>query len=175
MDFMDNPSMAMPPAGVSDPNLLAAGGADAFAEMAPPADPFVGMPASGEAWGGAPAAAVDASALRKWEAEHQQQLEEASRKETIAKNERKAKAAEELKAYHESMKENNTKRFSTNRQAQASAEAAKNDSTKGMNPWEVVASLIDTKGDAAKDNPLRDTSRMRALLIQLKSTPIGTL
>merc|ERR1719356_599961 len=51
--------------------------------------------------------------------------------------------------------------------AQKAREAAEKP---GANPWERVVDLIDTSARTADES--HDTSRMRALLIQLKSNPV---
>merc|ERR1711924_517995 len=101
--------------------------------------------------GGSPAATgqrviPEVNALREWEASAAIQKFYAERAETTTKK----KAANRSEA-------------ETIAQNKAAAPA-------GSNPWERVADLIDTSARAGDDS--RDTSRMRALLIQLKTNPV---
>merc|ERR1719464_2087684 len=111
------------------------------------------------------------NALREWEATHERELEEKMQKESQEKKERTATAANELKSFYDERQQETQKRVAANRAEQETTEASRSESVKGLNPWEFVADLIDTRGAAAEENG-RDTSRMRALLIQLKTSPV---
>mmetsp|Transcript_20747 Transcript_20747/g.65452 ORF Transcript_20747/g.65452 Transcript_20747/m.65452 type:complete len:173 (-) Transcript_20747:118-636(-) len=133
-------------------------------------DHFQGMPVMD--MGNTGRTIPEMNALREWEDKHERELEEKSQKEQTEKKERQAVAANELKAWHEERQQEAQKRIASNRAQQESMEASRSESVKGLNPWELVADLIDTRGVAADDG--RDTSRMRALLIQLKTSPAIT-
>eukprot|EP00928_Gymnodinium_smaydae_P060011 TRINITY_DN4354_c0_g1_i2.p2 TRINITY_DN4354_c0_g1~~TRINITY_DN4354_c0_g1_i2.p2 ORF type:complete len:210 (+),score=76.25 TRINITY_DN4354_c0_g1_i2:84-713(+) len=144
------------------------------------ADPFQGMPmqdpgsmgASPAVGGGVVGGIPEMSKLREWEDKHEKELEEMSRKEEAAKKERRAKAAEELKKWYDERKQNITKRIATNKAEQATVEQSRDDAAKGgSNPWARVVDLIDTNARSADE--CRDTSRMRSLMIHLKSNPIA--
>eukprot|EP00933_Yihiella_yeosuensis_P064555 TRINITY_DN67984_c0_g1_i1.p1 TRINITY_DN67984_c0_g1~~TRINITY_DN67984_c0_g1_i1.p1 ORF type:complete len:189 (-),score=81.02 TRINITY_DN67984_c0_g1_i1:131-697(-) len=154
------------------------GGGDAQPMPAMPApqaaDPFSGMPVQ-EA---APVAAANSgripemNALREWEDKHEAKLEEIARTEAAKKEERRKAAADALKKYHEDTDGETKKRQSTNRSNEATAEKLRADSQKtGANPWERVVDLIDTNAKTADE--AGDTSRMRSLLIHLKSNPVA--
>mmetsp|Transcript_41732 Transcript_41732/g.63071 ORF Transcript_41732/g.63071 Transcript_41732/m.63071 type:complete len:223 (-) Transcript_41732:120-788(-) len=137
------------------------------------ADPFQGMPVSDNSMGGGGgmAAPKEVSKLREWEENHERELEGASRKEQSEKSERREAAAAELKTWYDERSNNNSKRKETNRKDEKASEAARADAmAPGANPWERVVDLIDTNAKTA--DVARDTSRMRSLLIQLKSNPI---
>merc|ERR1719382_729735 len=96
-------------------------------------DPFQGVPMQdtaaggmGGAVGGAGGGAIpEMTALREWEAKHEQELEETSRKEDADKNERRKSAAEELKQWYDDRSANRDKRLATNRTDEATAETAR--------------------------------------------------
>jgi len=155
MQFVND---ASPPAMTSPP--AAAGGY---------VDPFEGMPVKDSVGGGG--LIPEMNALREWEAKHEEALEEAARKEATEREERRRGAAAELTKWNEERTGNTKKRMSSNRSDQEASEKAKVEASKpGANPWERVADLIDTSAKTAEDS--RDTSRMRNLLIQLKSSPV---
>merc|ERR1719464_2390655 len=112
------------------------------------------------------------SALREWEDSHEQELEEKMQKESMEKRDRVATASNEIKAFYDEREQETQRRIAANRAEQENTEASRSASVKGLNPWELVADLIDTRGVAADGS--RDTSRMRALLIQLKTSPVVT-
>ena len=88
------------------------------------------------------------------------------------KKSKKKTATEELAKWHEDRDASTKKRIATNRADQKASEASISEALKpGANPWERVVELIDTNAQATDD--CRDTSRMRSLLIQLKSNPIA--
>merc|ERR1719369_1310831 len=111
------------------------------------------------------------SALREWEERHERELEEVGRKEEAERKERRAAAADELSKWYEEHSQTNTKRLSANRIEEQSSESTRSESMKpGANPWERVSDLIDVSAKSLEG--CRDTSRMRSLLIQLKTTPV---
>jgi len=113
----------------------------------------------------------ESSPLREWEINHERELEEIATQESATKNETRKGAADELGKWYEERKDTISKRSSTNRKDEQTVldnrEAA---SKPDANPWERVVDLIDTNARTADES--RDTSRMRALLIQLKSNPV---
>merc|ERR1712151_1192104 len=149
--------------------------------MSPPqhADPFQGMPMS-EAGGGVAMPPMGGSGdyipemnkLREWEDKHEKELEEMSRKEAASKDAIRKKAAEDLQKFYDERKENIKKKQATNKAEQATIEQSRDDASKTSgNPWVRVTDLIDTSARASDES--RDTARMRALLIQLKTNPIA--
>merc|ERR1719388_440017 len=92
------------------------------------------------------------------------------RKEEMDKKGRREKAKEDIAAWYEERKTNNAKKAKTNREEEATLEAARAEAMKpGANPWERIVDLIDTNAQAG--DSFRDTSRMRTLLISLKNNP----
>merc|ERR1719282_805846 len=139
------------------------------------ADPFQGMPVqdASASMGGGGGMIPEMTALREWEAKHEQELEEVSRKEDSDKAERRKSASEQLTQWYEERQTSNQKRLATNRADESTAETARAEAMQpGANPWERVVDLIDTNARTADES--RDTSRMRSLLIQLKSSPVVT-
>eukprot|EP00931_Biecheleriopsis_adriatica_P093370 TRINITY_DN67115_c0_g1_i1.p3 TRINITY_DN67115_c0_g1~~TRINITY_DN67115_c0_g1_i1.p3 ORF type:complete len:148 (-),score=50.01 TRINITY_DN67115_c0_g1_i1:90-533(-) len=131
------------------------------------ANPFAGM--SADPSGGV---SPDSNALREWERKHESDLEETARKEAANKEERRKAAAAELQKWNDERSESDKKRMTTNRADEKQAEAAKAEAMKpDANPWERVADLIDTSAKTAESGS--DVSRMRNLLIQLKSSPVA--
>merc|ERR1712190_357278 len=113
----------------------------------------------------------DTSPLREWENNHERELEEIATKESTTKNETRKAATDELAKWYEERTDSIQKKASTNRKdEQTVLENREAASKPGANPWERVVDLIDTNARTADES--RDTSRMRALLIQLKSNPV---
>merc|ERR1712217_794550 len=111
------------------------------------------------------------TALRDWEDKHERELEEIDTKEKAEKKEKRQSAQEELTKWYEEQNANTKKRHATNRTDESTAEVARAEAMKpGANPWKLVADLIDTNARTSDES--RDTSRMRALLIQLKTSPV---
>merc|ERR1719296_388360 len=157
--------------GMADP-MSFVGGGDMPAPAAAPAavDPFGGMPVAQDSgmMGGGPA---EVTKLREWESKHEQELEAISRKEDADKAERRTKASGELSSWYEERASDISKKKNTNRADESTAKTAREAAEKtGANLWERVVDFIDTNARTADE--ARDTSRMRALLIQLKSNPI---
>merc|ERR1719428_2099726 len=112
------------------------------------------------------------TALREWEEKHERELEEIMRKEEMDKKGRREKAKEDIAAWYEERKTNNAKKAKSNREEEATLEAARAEQMKpGANPWERIVDLIDTNAQANVADGVKDTSRMRTLLISLKNNP----
>merc|ERR1719203_2041342 len=134
------------------------------------ADPFQGMPMGNGAAGGIP----EMTKLREWETKHEEELEETARREEGKKRETRQSAADELAKWYQDRQADVAKRLEVNRSQEQEIEAGRAAAMKaGANPWELVVDLIDTSSRAADES--RDTSRMRSLLIQLKSNPALTV
>merc|ERR1712039_942612 len=166
----DAPAAAMSFTGTDPANMAdAAAPVDAFSSVpvasTPMEDPFAGMPTGGGK------AVPETSPLREWEKTHARELEDIASQESATKNETRKTAEAELGKWHEERKDTIQKKASTNRKdEQAVIENREAASKPGANPWERVVDLIDTNARTADES--RDTSRMRALLIQLKSNPV---
>merc|ERR1712137_1124943 len=102
------------------------------------------------------------SPLREWEERHYQELDEMSRKEQEEKMERRQRASEEAQAFHKERAVNVEKHHEQNL-----AQTQQVDSTR--NVWERITDYVDLRATANVD--ARDTSRMRSLLIALKTSP----
>merc|ERR1719373_1352310 len=142
------------------------GGGDMPAPPVAAADPFSGMPVAQDS---GMKAMPEVTKLREWEDKHEQELEDISRKEEADRKERRLKASEELSKWNDERASDISKKKNTNRADESTAAKAREAAEKpGANPWERVVDLIDTSARTADES--RDTSRMRALLIQLKNT-----
>merc|ERR1719389_159136 len=141
-------------------------------------DPFAGVPVqeASPIGGTSPAAAApgraipEVNALREWEDKHEQQLEELARQESKDKEARRQEATAAIQKFYAERAETTTKKKAANRAEAETVAKTKAATPTGSNPWERVADLIDTSARAGDDS--RDTSRMRALLIQLKTNPV---
>merc|ERR550514_1040141 len=134
-------------------------------------DPFQGVPVKDMDSGCM--TIPEMNALREWEDKHERELEEKTRKEEADKKERRKAASDELQKWHEERATGVKKHLATNRADEETVTQARAAALKpGANPWERVADLIDATARAGDDDA-RDTSRMRALLIQLKSNPVA--
>merc|ERR1740120_608815 len=137
----------------------------------PAADPCQGMPVSNSGMAGA--GIPEMTKLREWEQKHEEELEEIARKEEAAKRQTRESAAAELAKWYQEQKAATSKRVEVNRDQEKEMEAGRLAAMKpDANPWERVVDLIDTNSRTADES--RDTSRMRSLLIQLKSNPVVT-
>mmetsp|Transcript_24847 Transcript_24847/g.69673 ORF Transcript_24847/g.69673 Transcript_24847/m.69673 type:complete len:181 (-) Transcript_24847:122-664(-) len=176
MDFMGGGSPPpaaeyAPPAAEYAPPAAMPADAGAFGdamgyggEMPPPS-------AMGFSGGGGARAMPEMNALREWEEKHSQQLEETARAEEAKKKDRRQSASDELSQWYQDRDGTTKKRLATNRSEEKTTEAARLAAMQpGANPWERVVDLIDT--NAKTGDGCRDTGRMRALLIQLKSSPV---
>merc|ERR1712204_130963 len=115
---------------------------------------------------------AEVTKLREWEAKHEEELEETARKEAGAKQQTRESAANELAKFYQDRKAEMTKRVEVNRAQEKELEAGRLAAMKPeANPWERVVDLIDTSARTADE--AGDTSRMRSLLIQLKSSPLA--
>merc|ERR1719446_416198 len=119
--------------------------------------------------GGMAGGASEASALREWEDKHNKELDEKSAKEEGEKKARREAAYAEIQAWKEERDTNITKKRSTNRQNEEATGAAAASKPTSDNAWERVVDLIDTNARSSDDS--RDVSRMRSLLIHLKTSP----
>eukprot|EP00434_Breviolum_minutum_P016122 symbB.v1.2.014209.t1/scaffold1027.1/size171366/11 len=137
----------------------------------PPAaysDPFQGVPVKDPV---SSPIIPEMNALREWEENHEKELEEMARKEAQEKEQKRGNATSELSKWNEERLDSRKKRMATNRTDEDTSEKARVEAMKpGANPWERVCDLIDTNAKAAEDS--RDTSRLRSLLIHLKSSPV---
>merc|ERR1719188_1996531 len=121
------------------------------------ADPFQGMPvqdaSAGLGGAGGGGMIPEMTALREWEAKHEQELEEMSRKEDTEKQERRKSAGEQLAQWYEERTAGSQKRLATNRTDEAASETARAEAMKpGANPWERVVDLIDMNARTADES-----------------------
>merc|ERR1719468_1449981 len=136
-------------------------------------DPFQGMPAQDAGMGMPGMSIPEMTKLREWENKHEEELEEKSRNEEAAKKETRQTASDWLAKWYADRQGDQTKRAEVNRVQEKEIEAGRLAAMKpGANPWERVVELIDTNSRTADES--RDTTRMRSLLIQLKSNPVVT-
>ena len=132
--------------------------------MAPaPAPPPMPMPPMG-GMGGGFGAPMEMGAVAKWRVERDEKVaaKAAASREAEAAKLAEAKAA--LDNFYAERTSKIAKRAAENRTAEA-AYAAERDSAMIANSWESVCKLVDLK---EKAGAIKDTSRMRSLLTQLK-------
>merc|ERR1719401_1182939 len=135
-----------------------------------PIDHFQGMPVAQDP-GLMSKPVPEVTKLREWEDQHEKELEDIARKEEADRKDRRMKASDELTKWYDERTSDISKKKNTNRADESTAQKAREDAEKtGANPWGRVVDLIDTSARTADES--RDTSRMRALLIQLKSNPV---
>lgn len=159
-ELMGGDMAAAPPAAYAPP-AAAPAAAD---------DPFSGVPVAQQDAAGA-YVIPEQTALREWEDKHEEHLEEKMRKEEADKKEKRAQGAADLAAWYEERKANLEKRKASNRMEEEAVVQARADAMKpGANPWERIVDLIDTNAQPGAAD-IRDTTRMRSLLISLKSNP----
>merc|ERR1719284_1540105 len=90
-------------------------------------DPFQGMPVqdASSGMGGGGGMIPEMTALREWEAKHEQELEEVARKEEADKKERRQSAGEQLTQWYEERASGTQKRLASNRTDEQVAETAR--------------------------------------------------
>jgi len=138
-------------------------------------DPFSGVPVKSGDDPYSGSVIPEMTALREWEDKHERELEETMRKEEMDKKERRAKAKAEIDEWYAEKKTNHDKKAKSNREEEATLTKAREDAMKpGANPWERIVDLIDTNAQANTTGDVKDTSRMRTLLISLKNNPPAT-
>jgi len=135
-------------------------------------DPFQGVPVPADSSQVSSIKPIpEMNKLREWEDNHERQLEEFTRSEEDKKKQQRQAASEELRRWYEERTTATQKRLETNRADAEAAAKAKDDGQKTLeNPWAKVSELIDTS--ARTSDEARDTSRMRSILIQLKTSPV---
>jgi hypothetical protein len=128
-----------------------------------PAPPPMPMPPMG-GMGGGFVAPMEMGAVAKWRVERDEKVaaKAAASREAEAAKLAEAKAA--LDNFYAERTSKIAKRAAENRTAEA-AYAAERDSAMIANSWESVCKLVDLK---EKAGAIKDTSRMRSLLTQLK-------
>merc|ERR1719507_663661 len=111
--------------------------------------------------------------LRRWEDQHERELEDVAMKEEAKKKERRKAAEDELHKWHEERHVDIEKRRAAKRTEQELAQKTKEQAVQqeSSNVWERVAELVNT--NARTESDCRDTSRMAALLIHLKTSPVA--
>mmetsp|Transcript_123652 Transcript_123652/g.385014 ORF Transcript_123652/g.385014 Transcript_123652/m.385014 type:complete len:117 (-) Transcript_123652:109-459(-) len=110
--------------------------------------------------------------LRIWEEKHERELEQSADKEQSDRRARRQAADDELQRWHQERGEEVQKRRTSKRaEEQAASELQMDAAEKVGNPWERVVDLINTSARVSDES--RDTSRMAALLIHLKNTPVA--
>ena len=128
-----------------------------------PAPPPMPMPPMG-GMGGGFVAPMEMGAVAKWRVERDEKVaaKAAASRAAVAAKLAEAKAA--LDNFYAERTSKIAKRAAENRTAEA-AYAAERDSAMIANSWESVCKLVDLK---EKAGAIKDTSRMRSLLTQLK-------
>lgn len=135
-------------------------------------DPFSGVPVKDDSYGMNMGSSIpEPTALREWEEKHERELEETMRKEEADKKEKRASATKEIDQWYAEHKGNIEKKKSANRVEEEMLEKARAEAMlPGANPWERIVTLIDTNAQAGVEG-VKDTARMRSLLISLKNNP----
>jgi len=128
---------------------------------------------------GAVPATKETNKLREWEQAHEVELDQKAKSEQEAKQAQRQKAADELAQWYADRKQIEEKRKLTNRSDEQAAVAERDAANQASaNPWERVSTLVDTapvkveKEEEGSGTRKTDTSRMKQVLIQLKSNPI---
>eukprot|EP00397_Hematodinium_sp_SG-2012_P033119 GEMP01035339.1.p1 GENE.GEMP01035339.1~~GEMP01035339.1.p1 ORF type:complete len:255 (+),score=65.48 GEMP01035339.1:140-904(+) len=123
----------------------------------------------------------ETSKLREWEQQHEADLDIKTKQEVEQKQEMRQKASADLQRWYEDKQQLLAKRKATHRSDEMVLLAQRDAANQcSANPWERVASLIDqstVKPDANSEEATNvakraDVSRMKQILIQLKSNPL---
>lgn len=111
--------------------------------------------------------------IKKWREQHAIMLEEKDIKEKAATEKLKVEAAKELEEWYATYRSSKEKTKTMNRNAEKeSASAETNGATYTDDTiWESISSLCDFGAQAKAPKNGRDTSRMRSIFLQLKSSP----
>lgn len=111
--------------------------------------------------------------IKKWREQQVVMLEEKDLKEKEATEKLKIDAAKELEDWYKTYKSSKEKTKTMNRNAEKeTASADTNGATYTDDTiWEQISSLCDFGAQAKAPKNGRDTSRMRSIFLQLKSSP----
>jgi len=108
------------------------------------------------------------SALKKFKAEWAQLCIQKDKEAAEKKAEQEAKARSDLNDFSKQKNDHKEKVMATNRGNEKDFLEQLESAKQGDNPWERVVNMVDTKEDPEG----LDISRMRSILIQLKSKPL---
>eukprot|EP00300_Choanocystis_sp_HF-7_P028748 c3466_g1_i1.p1 GENE.c3466_g1_i1~~c3466_g1_i1.p1 ORF type:complete len:188 (-),score=33.14 c3466_g1_i1:105-668(-) len=107
---------------------------------------------------------------RQWEAEHEKQLLEKSKAEDGKRLSKRDAASAELNGWYEQRRVLADKTSSSNRDAEKATLAGLDSDLKSDQSWTRIVNLVDLQG--TKDSHIRDITRFKQVLIQLKAHPL---
>lgn len=111
--------------------------------------------------------------IKKWREEQTVMLEEKDDKEKDANEKLKESAAKELSDWYLTYRESKEKTRTMNRNAEKDFHSGDTNGTPSDDTiWEKISSLCDFAAAKAPKNG-RDTTRMRSIFLQLKSSPVS--
>jgi len=113
--------------------------------------------------------------IRKWREQQQSRLEEKDAAEEKAKEVLRKQAEKELEDWYKRHEETIAKTKNLNRESAKNAEKENIAETDDIEPgteWERIAKLCDFSQSTKGSKSLKDNSRMRSIILQLKQTPI---
>merc|ERR1719412_29039 len=105
--------------------------------------------------------------IKQWRQEQAKRLEEKDAKEAETMTKLREEAQQELKDWYKRYDENLSKTKQANRDTEKEFVAEVNDIAPGTE-WERVTKLCDFSGKNANKNSVKDMSRMKSILLQLK-------
>lgn len=110
--------------------------------------------------------------IRKWNDDQKEMLEKKDIRETEANEKLKMEAEKELADWYFTYRDSKEKTKTMNRNAEKDMSMADtNGSHSDDTIWEQISSLCDFSAQAKAPKSGRDTTRMRSIFLQLKSTP----
>lgn len=110
--------------------------------------------------------------IKKWREEHEVMLTDKDIREKDATEKLKESAAKELADWYLTYRDSKEKTKTMNRNAEKDMSTADTNGTSSDDTiWEKISSLCDFGSQAKAPKNGRDTSRMRSIFLQLKSSP----
>lgn len=111
--------------------------------------------------------------IKKWREEQKILLEEKDIKEKEATENLRESAAKELEQWYMSYRDSKEKTKTMNRKDEKDLSSADSNGTSSDDKdiWEKISALCDFGSQAKAPRNGRDTSRMRSIFLQLKSSP----
>lgn len=111
--------------------------------------------------------------IRKWREQQAVMLDEKDDKEKEANENLKESAAKELSDWYLTYRDSKEKTRTMNRNAEKDFMSSDTNGTPDDTIWEKISSLCDFGGQAKAPKNGRDTTRMRSIFLQLKSSPLA--
>jgi vacuolar-type H+-ATPase subunit H len=110
--------------------------------------------------------------IKKWREDQAKMLEEKDENEKKTIEKLRKEAEKELADWYDTYRSSKEKTKTINRNAEKDMTTADTNGNSDDSIWEKISSLCDFGGQAKAPKNGRDTTRMRSIFLQLKSSPL---